>query len=726
MSRETDSPPAGPNGRGAAAYPSGTPPYGSGQNPPTTVPPGPGTATIPEESSVTAPPAKPSTPDSDGPKTETQLTTRIRINIPGSRPIPPVVVRQTMPEAEAGPEPEPAAPVPAPEPSQGEETASNWFAPRKTAPAPAPQQAPAPPRGPAPAQPGGPRFDGPPQQGFAQGPAGPRPGAPMGPGPGAPMGPGSGAPMGSGPGAPMGPGSGAPMGSGSGAPMGPGPGAPMGSRPGGPGPAPARSGGPRFDGPPQQGFAQGPAGPRPGAPTGPGPGGPGVGTGPGAGYPAPPAGPGGPGGPRTGAPTGPAQGPGAAYGNGNGNSNGPGSGSGPVAQALGTPVPPAPAWPGTGPGRGPDGPTGGPALGSVPVGGAQEPSWPGPELDSTGQLPPVPASAPVNRTRPQAAAPASAPARPAKKGRNKLVLVGGALFGLLGVAYGAGLLLNHSDVPKGTTVLDVDISGTRDEAVAKLQTAFGNRAATPLQLTVGGKKVELKPEKAGLSLDSQTTVRNAAGSDYNPVTVIGSLFGSQRAAEAVMPTDEEKLRVALQELAGTAGSAVEGTITFDGGKAVAVPGKAGSTLDVDGSVTLVTKAFHDLVASGRAAPVELPVATKDPVVDKAELDRAMKEFAQPAMSAPVLVKAGAKSIPLGAKSLPKILSMQVVDGHLVEKYDLEALKTAYGNTFDGVLIMRGTGEKTAVTPQDVAGVLGKALRGKTTAERTAVIETNPS
>ncbi|MFJ7267512.1 hypothetical protein ACIQV3_12825 [Streptomyces sp. NPDC099050] len=640
---------------------------------------------------MTAPPAKPSTPDSDGPKTETQLTTRIRINIPGSRPIPPVVVRQTMPEAEA-PAPEPAAAPPAaPEPSTGEETASNWFAPRKAAPAPtpasAPQQAPAPARGPAPAQPGGPRFDGPAQQGFAQGPAGPRPGAPTGPGPGAPMGPG--------------------------------PGAPMGPRPGGPGPAPAQPGGPRFDGPAQQGFAQGPAGPRPGAPTGPGPGGPGVGSGPGAGYPAPPAGPGGP---RPGAqgpgpgpgPAGPPPGAGAAYG----------PGSGPVAQALGTPVPSAPAWPGTGPGRVPDGPTGGPALGSVPGAGPQEPSWPGPELDSTGQLPPVPAPAPANKARPQA--PAPAPARPAKKGRNKLVLIGGALFGLCGVAYGAGLLLNHSDVPKGTTVLGVEISGTRDEAVAKLQTSFGNRAATPLQLTVGGKQVELKPEKAGLSLDSQTTVRNAAGSDYNPVTVIGSLFGSVREAEAVLPTDEEKLRVALQELAGTAGSVTEGTITFDTGKALAVPGKAGSTLDVDGSVTMVTKAFHDMVAHGKSDPVVLPVVTKDPVVDQAELDRAMKDFAQPAMSAPILVKAGTKSIPLGAKSLPKILSMQVVDGHLVEKYDLEALKTAYGNTFDGVLIMRGTGQKTAVTPQDVAVVLGKALRGKTTAERTAVIETNPS
>ncbi|MEU7601476.1 hypothetical protein AB0B44_10645, partial [Streptomyces sp. NPDC041003] len=382
---------------------------------------------------------------------------------------------------------------------------------------------------------------------------------------------------------------------------------------------------------------------------------------------------------------------------------------------------------GDGPG-GPAGPTGGPGFGTGPLGGpgggprAEAPSWPGPELDA-----PVPTPVPVPRPVPvPPKAEAAKPAKPAKKGRSKLVLLGGGIVALIGVAYGAGLLLNHSDVPKGTTVLDVDISGSRDEAVGKLQTAFGTRAATPIQLSVGGKQVELKPDKAGLTLDSQTTVRNAAGSDYNPVTVIGSLLGNQRVADPVMPVDEEKLQVALQELAGTAGSVTEGTITFDTGKAVAVPGKPGTTLDVDASVDLVTKAFRDQVATGKAAVPELPTTTKEPAVNQAELDRAMKEFAEPAMSAIATVKAGGKSLPFGSKSLPKFLSMQAVDGRLTEKFDLEALKAVYGNTFDGVLITRGTGAKTAVTPQDVAGALGKALRGKTPAERTVVIDTNAS
>ncbi|NJP67286.1 hypothetical protein HCJ92_13495, partial [Streptomyces sp. ventii] len=72
------------------------------------------------------------------------MTTRIRINIPGSRPIPPVVMRETVqkqdepptpprqsgaPEATSGAEP-PKAGRPDPGQPAGKK-ASSWFEPRK-------------------------------------------------------------------------------------------------------------------------------------------------------------------------------------------------------------------------------------------------------------------------------------------------------------------------------------------------------------------------------------------------------------------------------------------------------------------------------------------------------------------------------------------------------------------------------------------------------------------
>ncbi|WP_349372258.1 hypothetical protein [Streptomyces sp. G-G2] len=672
---------------------------------------------------------KPSTPaaDSDGPKTETTLTTRIRINIPGSRPIPPVVVRKPVgPAGEQG-----AAEPPTPEPSRPADGAGAPYGRSGAAPAPGRQQQPPPAPGSGAPEPGA----GPPSNWFAPRKAGP------GDAPEPGMGPATGRPA-QGPGQAQGPrqGQGPGQGPGQGQGFGQGPGAGQGQGPGpGQGPGQGRPGLPARPGPVAR--TSGPGGPGagfpPGAPARPGPAGPpsngsGFGAGRPAGPPAPPA----------------PYGAGPDFG-------GPYQGGAPA---------PAPGY-GAGSAVPPAGPTTGPAHGTVPVGGPPlldddtanfaAAQWPGPQMNGSGGAPtsalpvidpmrapgfaappppgpvPAPAAPQGKKGKPgkqsKAAAQGAKPAKKAKKGRSKVALLGGGLFTLAVIAYGAGLLLNHSDVPKGTTVFGLDIGGSRDEAVTKVQSTFGPRATAPIKLTVGGKQVELKPEKAGLTLDAQTTVRNAAGSDYNPVTVIGSLLGQQRVAEPILPTDDEKLQVALEELAGTAGSSAEGTIKFEPNKAVAVPGKAGTTLDVDASAAKVKEAFRTQVGTGAAAPVELPTASRAPVVDQVELNRAMKEFAEPAMSGNVTVKAGDKSIDFGpAKSLPKILSMQAVSGKLVEKYDLEALKELYGNRFDGVLITRGTGAKTAVTPQDVAGALGKALRGKTAAERTVTIDTNPS
>ncbi|MEU9388246.1 hypothetical protein AB0D38_48340, partial [Streptomyces sp. NPDC048279] len=348
--------------------------------------------------------------------------------------------------------------------------------------------------------------------------------------------------------------------------------------------------------------------------------------------------------------------------------------------------------------------------------------------------PGAPADGPLPHTPPKLPEPVSPPPpqskgkAKAKKKRGKLpLLVGVVVVAGLGV-YGAGLLMSHSDVPKGTTVLGVDIGGgTRDDAVKKLDDAFGSRVNKPLKLSVDGKAVSLPPDQAGLQFDMQSTVEQAAESDYNPVSVIGSLFGQKRVVEPAMPVDEEKLQAALKGLGGSSGSVTEGTIKFSGGKAVAVYGKAGKGIDAAASTKAVEQAYESMVETGTASAVAVPTTTVQPTVSNAEVDREMKDFAEPAMSKNVIVQTDAvHSIPFGALSLPKILGFKAVDGKLVETYDLDALKKAYGATFDGVLITRGTGQKTAVTPQDVASALRKALVGKTTAERVGVIDTNPS
>ncbi|MFE1263480.1 hypothetical protein ACFW5X_23470 [Streptomyces albogriseolus] len=733
MSRETDTPSSGPNGRGGAAYPSGTPPYG--------IP------AIPDEGTD----AGRSAARPEERKTETTLTTRIRINIPGSRPIPPVVVRKPVTDAEskkaaadteaaAGPAPAapaadpvepPARPETADGPAAGDKPASDWFAPRKSGAA--------------------------------------KPGQASGAANGAPAPGTSGAPSGAAPGAP----SGAPSGA---APKVPGaPSAPNGARPGA-----GRPGG-------VVGSMGGPGGPRPGGPKAPGPTGatgatggpvaPGHGGGTGS-FDVTEALAGAPGGNRAdrgGEPRrddlpyfaddaegGPQRGPG-----------GPGA-------RPGAPVP-GPGRPG-GP-QAPSGPTGGPVTGDGPMtppgGGApfteertgshavpggglsddtailtpQKPAVPGdpgyPRHDNvsgqtvTSGIPVIPPSAsfdapgmgpnapgphtPPKLPEPVSPPPASSAKAPKKKGRSKLVLLATGVVLVAGGAYGAGLLMNRSDVPKGTTVLGIEIGGgTRDEAVKKLDGALDGRLNKPLKLSVDGKTFELKPDNAGLQVDIDATVGKAATSDYNPVNVIGSLFGQSRVVEPEIPVDQEKLQAALENAAGGAGTVKEGSITFESGKAVPVYPQAGKGVDVAKAADVVAAAYRTQVETGTAAAVNVPTTTQQPKVTKAEVDRMMKEFAEPAMSDRVTVQTDpAHSVPMSPeKSLWKFLRVEAVNGKLVEKPDLKALEDLYGQAFDDVLITRGNGEKTPVTPQDVYGALRQALVSKS--DRTAVIETNAS
>ena len=858
MSRETDTPSSGPNGRGGAAYPSGTPPYGTPMASDSGTDAG-RSATQPEER-----------------KTETTLTTRIRINIPGSRPIPPVVVRKPVAEAEssgAGADTEPPAPSaptststgtvepPAEPTAQAEEKTSDWFAPRKSS-APKGGQGGASTNGaglpggsgpgtggsggtgagaPGGARPGAGRPGG--VVGSMSAPGGSRPGGANGARPDAGSRPG-GAKGGTGlPGAtggPVAPGHGGGTGSfdvtealAAGA-LGNGNG--NGSRPGGEarrddlpyfsdnggqngqggqngygaqggpeGPAGyGAQGGPGgfdpsadfnapngfdgsgdFNGPSDfggpngrggQGGPPGPSGPTTGPVTGDGPvvppapgggqgglGGRGGPSGPGAsGRPGGPAGsgisagPGGPSGPGgSGISAGPSRpgGPGSGLGGPGGPSGPPGpAGPGAPGGPGGSGISAGPAGPGTSPhGLGPGGGMSDDTAILTPQKPAPEPGTPhyGGVADNvsghtvTSGIPVVPSGAqsgpfgpgstdaPGPHTPPKLPEPdtSSTPASraPKKKGRNKLALVGGGVIVLAGGVYGAGLLMAHSDVPKGTTVLGVDIGGgTRDEAVKKLNDAFDDQVNKPLKLSVDGKTVTLEPDKAGLQFNMQDTVSAAAKSDYNPVSVIGALFGQERVVDPVMPTDEEKLHAALEQVSGGSGSVTEGTVSFKTGKAVAVYGKPGKGIDVAKSTTAVEEAYRTQVETGTSSPVQVATTTRQPTVTNAEVDRFMKEFAEPAMASKVTIRTDAGgSIQFGSLSLPKILGTKAVDGKLVDTYDLKALKEAYGATFDGVQI-NGASGKRDVLPQDVASALRKALRGKTAAERTVTIDTNPT
>jgi hypothetical protein len=690
-------------------YPSGTPPYAA--RPFSSLPPrDPQRAGDPASGTA----SEGASPSTDEPRTETTLTTRVRINIPGSRPIPPVVVRKPVDGDNGAPAGDPGspggdsvaqdlppgwtvgsgdvpAPVPAPaqpfpgsdaaapapppaEPERREEKkekpANDWFAPRKPV---TPPSSSGNPFAPPPAAPSGPSA-----------PAGHTTATdstqPMSLAEFSDLAPKS-------PPAPPG------FAGGTGGPGG-------GDYPFGGSDRPGVAG--EYGSPSVS--REEPAGPD--TPVGGSPYVSGAAAGP---FGSPVVG-------------GPRPFPGA------GTSSTVGSPSGP---AGGTP------YPSYQPAASPDalaGPTSGPAIGALGVspdvgpsggisGGAVVPGLGG--LGATdgdtvaGGIPTITdPMTPPNVTRPVAADDEvyrlEESDGPEAKGRSKLILAGVGILAAAAVAYGAGLLMDHADVPAGTTVLGVNIGGkSKEEAARLLKSEFGKRQSDSITLTVGSKQAKLTPSAAGLGVDIDATVSDVAHRDYNPVDVIGSLFGSTRAAEPDWTVDSEKLTAQLNSMSsGASTSGSDGMVKFVDGKAVAVPGRAHEDVDVAGSVPKIIAAYEQHVADGADSAVTLSVRIVQPKVSQAQLNAAVNGFGKTAMSGLITVKAGDASIPFGPEiSLPKFLTM-VPDakGDLQPHFDLKVLQELYGSTFDGVLLERGNGSRSAVTPQDVASAMMPALR----------------
>ncbi|NGO09036.1 hypothetical protein G5C60_15865 [Streptomyces sp. HC44] len=229
----------------------------------------------------------------------------------------------------------------------------------------------------------------------------------------------------------------------------------------------------------------------------------------------------------------------------------------------------------------------------------------------------------------------------------------------MGVGFGGlylvGLLVSGDDVPAGTRVSGVDIGGlSRSQAREKLDSSLGGAWSEAVKVRLGDSAGTVDVD--GISLDGEETVAQAAQAGSDPFTVIGRLFTSgDRDIEPVVRVDKAKARASLAEEAKTYDrKAREGDVTFHAGEPVPARPVAGRSLDVDGAV----EALASAVPGQGKGPVRLPVRTTEPRVGVAEVNRAMKEFATPAMSAPVTLTVGGREIEISAATLGKHLTMK--------------------------------------------------------------------
>ncbi|MER7895534.1 VanW family protein [Streptomyces sp. NPDC096046] len=330
------------------------------------------------------------------------------------------------------------------------------------------------------------------------------------------------------------------------------------------------------------------------------------------------------------------------------------------------------------------------------------------------------------------------PSLPRVASRPPVALVGGALAVGAGGLYLAGLLLTGGEIDSGTTVRGVEIGGlSRAEAVRKLERELGAAGARDLPVTVGDRAGTVDPQDAGLSYDVRKTVDRAARTGADPADVFGGLFRSGGDIEPVVRLDEGKAREALGELAKDLDQKVrDGGVAFDDGRVQTVAPRTGYTLDVNASV----EPLRDSFLEGTRAPTPLPTRETRPRVTADEVRRAVRTFAEPAMSGPVTLTAAGRRFAVDQDALGEHLAMRPdAGGELIPELDAKGLRAepSVAGPLDDITTtavnakLRPEGDKAVVAEDATVGrsvtdeALGKAvlpLLGRSGAARSGEVE----
>ncbi|WP_367323326.1 VanW family protein [Streptomyces sp. HUAS ZL42] len=293
-----------------------------------------------------------------------------------------------------------------------------------------------------------------------------------------------------------------------------------------------------------------------------------------------------------------------------------------------------------------------------------------------------------------------------------LALTGGALTVGLGGLYLAGLLVTGGEIEAGTTVRGVDIGGlSRTEAIRKLDGHLAAAGSRDLAVKVGDRGGTVDPRQAGLTFDAEQTVDRAARTGSDPFSVIGGFFHSGGDIEPVVRLDEGKARTALGKLAKSLDQKVrDGAVTFEDGQVEQVAPHSGYALDVDAAIDTLRTSFLRGAAHTVTA---LPARETEPRVGAQEVRRAVRDFARPAMSAPVTLTADGRRFTVGQAVVGEYLTMRPDgSGRLIPKLDGRGLRSApaVARPLAGVTttaknaVLRLDGDRVVVTDDARTGV----------------------
>ncbi|HET6626809.1 MAG TPA: VanW family protein [Nocardioidaceae bacterium] len=279
------------------------------------------------------------------------------------------------------------------------------------------------------------------------------------------------------------------------------------------------------------------------------------------------------------------------------------------------------------------------------------------------------------------------PFRPPNRDRRVAVALALGLLLLFGGVYAAGYFFTSDKVPRGTTVAGIDIGGLKPQA-ARRTLADELDTQRPIVVSASGKRHRIDPGSAGLSVDVAASVEQAgAGRSWDPARM-WDFFAGGDDLDPVVHVDEPKLAAAVESFAKQVDRpAKEGSVTIVKGRASAHLPQTGSAVDIPAAASAVRAAYPSA-----DEVVALTVRTLEPEITAAEVRAAMEEFANPAMSAPVILQIRGENVVLRPEAYSKAISLQNVDGTLTPTLDDKALLKAVGPAM----------KKVALAPRDAS------------------------
>ncbi|MBM7507292.1 vancomycin resistance protein YoaR [Nocardioides salarius] len=252
-------------------------------------------------------------------------------------------------------------------------------------------------------------------------------------------------------------------------------------------------------------------------------------------------------------------------------------------------------------------------------------------------------------------------------GAKAVVLVLGVLVTLAAGGYAVAGAVAGDKVPRGTTIAGVDVGG-RSPARAErtLVAGLDERLGEPLSIKVPGAGTrEIDPAEAGLSVDTAASVAEAGGRRSWAPDRLWDFFTGGQDLDPVVDVDEAALDDALAGLADdVAEPAVDGQVKLTTNGVKTTKPQTGRELDLEASRAALVAAYVDQAGGEEGATTELEVTEVEPDIDAADVDRAVEEFANPAMSAPVSLDFGDASVTLDPQQYAPVVRLKAVDGAL--------------------------------------------------------------